>query len=854
MERFHHLYIVIISALVFTIAQNTCGQSVTGLRFMGHEVPLDQRTGLDLTPGRPIHVGPEFELSFDMRIEANREAYFGYIFRAIINGKNYDLIFTQFSTKPENFHLVAGESISKISFHLPLEEVTSDWINVKMKMDLKNQELLLTVGDTVFADRLEVSGKSAELKLFFGAHRYERFSSTDLPCMNIRSIRIKRHHKTLHHWALDQENGEEVIDRVSGNHGVATHPIWIKKLHSTWTLNRSFKMKGKIRHTYDQKTNELIMLANDSLFRYNPGTHQTYVTTTATRCDSSINSRLVIDPKSDQPFVYAVEGNMMVPLLDMESDPAGTCFPPMRAIYWQHNRIIDPASNQLYVFGGYGDYKYFNSLFRYNDSLSTWDTVTYSGTFYPRYLAGLGYHPAKKSAYILGGYGSKTSDQAISPAYYYDLLSYSFEENSFKTIAEFDNLSDDFCFSNSLYIDTASNLLYGLRFSKYEANPKLQAVAISLDDFSMRSVGDPLTFQFLDIKSTIDLFYNNQEQKLISVTSFFDDQNTSLSIHEIAYPPVKPFLANSPHGERSSSFLYLLIILAVLSATAFILRRRKREDRLDEPALSDVEADKNTGESSDSVSTSSPVEKLGSIHIFGGFQVINRSGDDITSSFTPLLKELFLYIMLNSLRFDKGVSSKALDEVFWFDKSEQSARNNRSVNIAKLRSLLETVGPCRITKDTGYWKFEFEHDDHCIDYFEYLMLAMNYKSWSKKDVDRLLTIIQKGPALSNINADWLDDFKAELSNEIIDGILGYVEVNATKEDPDFIIHLANSVFYFDKVNEEAMTIKCKVLASLGKHSLAKDAFTKFEKEYRVLYDENYHKTFNQVLENSHFII
>jgi two-component SAPR family response regulator len=94
--------------------------------------------------------------------------------------------------------------------------------------------------------------------------------------------------------------------------------------------------------------------------------------------------------------------------------------------------------------------------------------------------------------------------------------------------------------------------------------------------------------------------------------------------------------------------------------------------------------------------------------MFGGFQVINKNGQNITNSFTPLLKEMFLFILLSSIRNNKGISSKSLNEIFWLDKSEQAARNNRYVNIRRLKTILETVGQCYISKDSGYWKFEFD--------------------------------------------------------------------------------------------------------------------------------------------------
>ena len=44
-----------------------------------------------------------------------------------------------------------------------------------------------------------------------------------------------------------------------------------------------------------------------------------------------------------------------------------------------------------------------------------------------------------------------------------------------------------------------------------------------------------------------------------------------------------------------------------------------------------------------------------------------------------------------------------------------------------------------------------------------------------------------------------------------------------------------------------MAIKCKVLSALGKHSLAKETFESFSKEYKILYDEEFKKTFHDMI-------
>jgi hypothetical protein len=235
-----------------------------------------------------------------------------------------------------------------------------------------------------------------------------------------------------------------------------------------------------------------------------------------------------------------------------------------------------------------------------------------------------------------------------------------------------------------------------------------------------------------------------------------------------------------------------------------------------------------------------------SIMLFGGFRVINKDGEEITGKFTPLPKKLFLFILLHSLRDDKGVSTNLLNETFWFDKSPESARNNRAVNIVKIKAILEGLITSSISKDTGYWKFGFDPGSLYIDYFEYLRIVRTKGEISRKDIEILLSIVENKPFLMNTNADWLDPFKSDVSNEIIDTFLSYI--HRSKDDPEFLLHLTNCIFIVDAVSEEALKLKCRLLIKQGKHSLAKKAYAEFAKEYKLLYDEPYTLGFKEVIE------
>jgi len=240
--------------------------------------------------------------------------------------------------------------------------------------------------------------------------------------------------------------------------------------------------------------------------------------------------------------------------------------------------------------------------------------------------------------------------------------------------------------------------------------------------------------------------------------------------------------------------------------------------------------------------------KENSIILFGGLQVIDQKGKDITGQFTPLPKKLFLFTLLHSLRNDKGVSSNVLYETFWFDKSVESARNNRAVNIVKLKSLLENLETASISKETGYWKFDFDPSRIRIDYFEYLQIVRRTTELTREHIVDLLWIIENSPFLNNTNADWLDPFKSEVSNEIIDTFIRYI--GTSDDDPEFLLHLTNCIFLFDAVSEEALKVQCRLLIKQGKHSLAKKAYSEFIKEYRQLYDEDYAMNFKQILEEN----
>ncbi|HTJ50484.1 MAG TPA: hypothetical protein VL443_13580, partial [Cyclobacteriaceae bacterium] len=238
-----------------------------------------------------------------------------------------------------------------------------------------------------------------------------------------------------------------------------------------------------------------------------------------------------------------------------------------------------------------------------------------------------------------------------------------------------------------------------------------------------------------------------------------------------------------------------------------------------------------------------------SILLFGGFQIFDKNGTDISSKFTMTLKELFALIVLHSVKFEKGVSATAIQECLWPDKDEVSARNNRNVNVKKLRTLLEEVGGISIENNNSYLKLTMDEQIFCDYQVVYKLLSRDKKNTPDENdkISAIIANVKRGSLLPNLQASWLDSFKSDISNQVIDTLIEYSQKLDSNKDDKLLLEIADAVFMYDSINQEALVIKCSVLNKKGKYSLAKTWYDHFVKEYKNLYAENYPRTFEDVI-------
>ncbi|MCF2499276.1 galactose oxidase [Dyadobacter chenhuakuii] len=848
--------VVILLAFQFGYGMiNLCLAQSYGLGFESFESVQDKRTGLNLSPDGTLCFDKNFELSFEVSFLKHKKNYFGYIVRLIENDqKNIDILYDNSSLNKDRFKVVIGDKFSKIAFDISENALYQHWNKIRLVFDKGTGTLTVFSGTQQFRQAVALE-KNGCFKILFGANKYKNFNTTDVPPMKIRNVAISENGAEKYRWNLDEMAGVKAIGTTKNTDGLVTNPLWIKKMHHEWQPLQTFLVQGPARVTCDQSTGIVYVVGTDTLTSY--------------RISNNLTKHI---PHESQPLFmdnqvfYEKSKNRIYNLFINEKQVASfdtigrkwdknNVKAELKTHYLHANKFYSETDSTIYILGGYGHLEYKNIIQKYKPATGQWSQASpQDSVFSPRYLAAAG--EATGGAYMMGGYGSITGRQILNPRNWYDLIYFNTKTGTFKKIYELKAPQEDFVFANSMIVREKENAYYALIFPKDKFNSELQLITGSLSKPEYKAVGSKIPFEFIDTESFADLFFDESTDRFVAVTLFRTDKNqTKVSIYSLFSPPLATVPTIAQASAKSGNMFWIIGAAVAAVAGIYFYKRRKPVETVQTTLPVPVEKHSNTEAGLATVPVIDIPEKSietkvlplhSSIMLFGNLQLFDDEGTEITRLFTPLLKELFLVILLHSVRRE-GISSERLKELLWSDKSSESARNNRAVNIAKLKGILDKLKWCHVSKESGYWRVNIDYEQIHVDYAEYLKLVSDKRVLSKQDIVDLSQISKRGTFLADLEYEWLDSFKSEISNEIVDAYLRYATSVKITDDPEFMIKVANYIFYFDPVNEEAMTIKCKALALLGKHSLAKTTFENFAREYSRIYGEEFQKDMPEVL-------
>lgn len=808
-----------------------------GLYFLAHTVDMEKRTGLNLTPERQLNLKDGFQLNFDIKLREEGHTY-GYIFRIIVNDSlNIDLLSNLWLDR-KHFSLVKNTKEFYRAQITDIPDYLNSWIEIGLKADVENQEITFSVNNekTVIKNQIPNLRK---VSIFFGRNNDSRLYVNDVPPMNIRNISIYNSKNNLiRKWPLLKHANDIVYDEVKNEKAIVSNPVWEIDKNVYWKKRGEILIDGlNPQIAYDEKKGRIFIAQNKELYTYSlhQNTFDTIVSSKGSPFGSMANS-IIYNPQSEQLISYNINKEYLIKY-DFNNK------------YWQlknnefyntmiqHNQIIAHDLNEIVIFGGYGVYEYNSLLCKYKLDNSGWKVNDLSASITPRYLSAGGYMGNGKML-VFGGYGSKSGKQEESPQNHYDLNEIDVDSITCRKIWEFTDGNLHQTFSNSMVIDKEKNCFYVLAYDNDRNNTHIQLNRFGLDKPERVFLGDTIPYKFHDVKSYCTLFLNQESNELITILYYADkNDNTKVLIYSLSAPPLsRTEIHQQAPAENNDNWviyisvavavIFVLVILVMLSYFLYKRSNNKSEDIEDffsgynQPSIYQTE------------------KRTSSILLLGSFQIIDMDGNDITGQFSYILRNLFLFILINTLKNGKGVTSRQIDETIWQNMDKSNAMNNRNVNMSKLRNVIKNLPGISIVSKNSYWYITISDEVFC-DYAEILHLLNELehsKNYDPDKIDRILELGICGGLLSNSTSAWLDSFKSEYSNSITD-VLTKVSIEAArKNNYKLLLRITNVMLAIDSIDEEAIKLKCRALYHLGKKRLAKECYNDFCNEYQKIMD------------------
>ncbi|GHV29614.1 hypothetical protein FACS1894177_00760 [Bacteroidia bacterium] len=789
---------------------------------------------MNLTPDEPLKFSKGFSMEFDFNLSPQGEN-FGHIFR-IIGNDSLNIDFLSDVRTFSNFLLIIG---NKTVAQFNTNEIPGfdfgQWMKIKIDCNLKENEIAFSFNDISKVVDYPVT-KLNKFRIYFGGNLDAKFSTTDIPPMSIKNIRIHNEKGVLvRNWELLKHGNDCVYDSCENAKAIVTNPVWEIDSHVTWQKKTAFSLPEiSLKMAYDKQSNRFFIVGKRQLIIYDiPAQTSDSVDYVSGIPFNENCNQLVYDEKNSRLISYNFFNNDLN-YFDFETktwtNNSDRFIDPR---FWHNNKRYFPGDSMLVAVGGYGYHKYSALLQKHNARENAWEKNDLSLDISPRYLASMGL--MKDSVLLLfGGYGNATGDQYESPHNYYDLYAINAYTGKVSKLWNIESVKDNYTTGNSLIYNEKNNSFYALAYAnkKYESALLLHEYSISKPE--LKVYGDSIPYFFNDVESYCDLYFPDNRSELIAITSWIKDNKTEIGIYSIAFPPLsrEEVLQIEKSEPVNRKLILPLAALAVLTGLFFILKNRlkKRQSGLPDedlpaPVISKL--------------PKLPKEKeiAPSINILGDFKILDSDGNNLSNNLTPTAKQIFLMVLFATVKKRGGVTSQMLHDLLWPDKDYDSARNNRNVYINRLRVILKNVGNLKIFKQEGCWVISDFEEVYC-DYERVLSLIKQFNENPEFDfplLNSILDIAQKGKLLPHYEAEWLDEYKSQYSDLIIEFLLEIVNLPGLQNDLPLLLRISDIILQQDNTEETGIRMKCNTLVRLGKKNQALLCFKKFSEEHQILF-------------------
>lgn len=842
--------------LLFLLTGMTLFAYSQGLLFQANDKEIKERTSLQIfQEGEIPCFTKNFQLSFELSIRDFDT--FGYVFLLKEDqGKTkYSFTYTYLDGENSTFKFNTDGKENHYSLNLRNDALAYQWIPVSFAFDLQQDVLTIRIGDN------EKNITSLGLKdtfcphLFFGRYDY----ILDMPTFAIRNLKLEGDRSHSYTFPLNENEGEEVHTSTGKVLGTVVNPVWLINGSYHWEKLFEYSFQTPSGITFEPDSQRLIIFSQDSLLTYNllkrqpqkyPYSNKLPVKLQlATHFMNTTDGKLYVYELNNLPL-----GDATVAALDLnnrEWKQTGVAALPVQLHH--HDGFWDETTGKYLVFGGFGNKRFNNTFLEYDIETDRWDTLSYSGDrIIPRYFSGMAVNKNREHVYVFGGMGNESGEQSVGRNYLHDLYLLDRKQQSVRRLWQ--NASDHrLVVARDMILTPDEKYIYALCYPEYLSDTYLQLYRLTVDDGTMKALGDSIPMRSEEIMTNANLYYNSLTHEYYCTTTEFDKKgHTVIRTYVLSAPPVSLDEIRS-YGSRSSleiRWLWIMAGIGVLLLAGGVLFVRKKRGKQRNAVLESSsvlmsppvgrEPDKSVQgkETLAKEDFESSLVRPNAVYLFGPFTVIDRNGRDITHLFSSRLRQVFIYILLHSTH--NGVLSASLNEVFWPDKPDDKVKNLKGVTINQIRKNLAELDGVELVHDKGYFRLVFT-DCYC-DYFRFRTLK------NAEEVENELGILlMRGKFLDGMDAGMMDHFKQKVEEFLSSFLPLEIERLYQQHKYDAVIRFCNVLFRVDPVNELALAYGMHALNHTGSSQEAILQYSLFVREYRQMMNEEYSTSYAELM-------
>ena len=842
--------------LLFLLTGMTLFAYSQGLLFQANDKEIKERTSLQIfQEGEIPCFTKNFQLSFELSIRDFDT--FGYVFLLKEDqGKTkYSFTYTYLDGENSTFKFNTDGKENHYSLNLRNDALAYQWIPVSFAFDLQQDVLTIRIGDN------EKKITSLGLKdtfcphLFFGRYDY----ILDMPTFAIRNLKLEGDRSHSYTFPLNENEGEEVHTSTGKVLGTVVNPVWLINGSYHWEKLFEYSFQTPSGITFEPDSQRLIIFSQDSLLTYNLLKRQPQKYSYSNKLPVKLQlATHFMNTTDGKLYVYELNnlplGDATVAALDLNNQEwkqTGVAALPVQLHH--HDGFWDETTGKYLVFGGFGSKRFNNTFLEYDIEGDRWDTLSYSGDrIIPRYFSGMAVNKNREHIYVFGGMGNESGEQSVGRNYLHDLYLLDRKQQSVRRLWQ--NASDHrLVVARDMILTPDEKYIYALCYPEYLSDTYLQLYRLTVDDGTMKALGDSIPMRSEEIMTNANLYYNSLTHEYYCTTTEFDKKgHTVIRTYVLSAPPVSLDEIRS-YGSRSSleiRWLWIMAGIGVLLLAGGVLFVRKKRGKQRNAVLESSsvlmsppvgrEPDKSVQgkETLAKEDFESSLVRPNAVYLFGPFTVIDRNGRDITHLFSSRLRQVFIYILLHSTH--NGVLSASLNEVFWPDKPDDKVKNLKGVTINQIRKNLAELDGVELVHDKGYFRLVFT-DCYC-DYFRFRTLK------NAEEVENELGILlMRGKFLDGMDAGMMDHFKQKVEEFLSSFLPLEIERLYQQHKYDAVIRFCNVLFRVDPVNELALAYGMHALNHTGSSQEAILQYSLFVREYRQMMNEEYSTSYAELM-------